>query len=238
MRSPASVQAYARAAGILFLISMIAGGFGEFYAPTMLIVSGNAAATANNVLSHPMLFRFGFAAYLIEAGCDITLAWIFYVLLRPTNRNLSLLAAFFGLVSTATFATTELFYFAPSFILGGAGYLNTFSADQLNSLALLSFRFYIVGAGIFMEFYGVAWILRGYLIYRSGYLPKWTGALAVLAGFGFVAHNFTLVLAQAYASDLMLAPMFLAGLTLTGWLILKGVDLPEWSAKADAAQSV
>jgi hypothetical protein len=224
------VQTYATAAGVLFLISMIAGGFGEFYAPTTLIVSGNATATATNVVAHVSLLRLGFAAYLVEAICDITLAWLFYVLLRPAHRNLSLLAAFFGLVSTATFAATELFYFAPSFILGGAEYLKTFTPAQLDSLALLSFKFSAIGAGIFMAFYGVAWILRGYLMYRSGYLPRTLGVISVLAGLGFVGHNFALVLVPAYASDLMLAPMFLFGLALTGWLLVKGVDVPKWEA--------
>lgn len=226
--NPLPIQTYARTAGLLFLISMVAGGFGEFWAPTHLVVSGDAAATASNIIAHPMFFRMGFATYLVEATCDLTLAWIFYVLLRPVSRNISLLAAFFGLVSTATFAGTELFYFAPSFILGGGDYLKTFSPDQLDSLAMLSLKFYGVGAGIFMAFYGVAWILRAYLIYKSGYLPKFLGVLAVLAGLGFVAHNFVLVIAPGSASDLMLLPMFLAGLSLTGWLLAKGVDVPKW----------
>src|SRR5438132_1295957 len=117
MSSPLSssdAQRYAKAGGILFLISLAAGGFGEFYAPNALIVAGNALATANNVHAHGMLLRAGFAAYLVEALCDITLAWAFYVLLKPTHKQISLLAAFFGILSTATFAGTELFYFAPS----------------------------------------------------------------------------------------------------------------------------
>ena len=235
MNSPHSsaleAQRYARVGGVLFLLSLVAGGFGEFYAPNALIVSGNALATANNVREHAMLLRAGFAAYLVEAVCDITLAWIFYVLLRPTHKALALLAAFFGILSTATFAGTELFYFAPSFILGGSAYLNTFSAAQLDSLALLSFKFYGIGAGIFMAFYGIAWMLRGYLIYQSGYLPKIIGALAVLAGLGFVLHDFSLVLAPSFSSPLLLAPMFLAALSLTGWLLVKGVDAAAWDAR-------
>ena len=195
-----TAQRYARLAGILFLISMVAGFFGELYIPSRIVVSGDATATANNVIGSSSLFRLGFATYLIEAVGDIALAWVFYVLLRPAHRNLALLAAFFGLVSTATFATTELFYFAPSFILGGAGYLKTFSPDQLNTLAMLSFKFYGVGAGLFMVFYGIGWVIRGYLISRSGYLPKLLGWLLMIAGLGFISRNFLLVLAPAYAS--------------------------------------
>ena len=227
-----SIRSYSRLAGILLALTIVAGGFGEFWAPTHLIVSGDAAATAANIIAHPSLLRWGFAAYLVEAVCDITLAWIFYVMLKPVNRNLALLTAFFGLVSTATFAGVEVFYFAPSFILGGGAYLKSFTPDQLNSLAMLSLKLYGVGAGILMAFYGIGWIVRGYLMYKSTYMPKSLGALAAIAGFGFVAHNLALVLTPAYASDLMLAPMFLLDLALVGWLLVKGVDESRYAAMA------
>jgi Domain of unknown function (DUF4386) len=230
MRST-SIQTYARIAGVLFLISMVGGFFGEFYAPSRLIVSGDAAATAKNIIASNTLFRVGFASYLFEAVCDIALSLVMYVLLRPVQKHLALLAAFFGLVSTAVFAVAELFYFGPSLILGGADYLKSFSPDQLNTLALLSLKMYVLGGGIFMAFYGLATGLRGYLIYRSGYLPKALGVLMVLAGLGFITNNFVLVLSPAYASDLLLLPMFLAGVSLTVWMLVKGVDVRKWEAR-------
>jgi len=228
------VQTYARIAGVLFLLTIVAGGFGELYVPSKLIVSADAAATANNIRALDSLFRLGFAVYLVEAVCDIALALIFYVLLRPVHKYLALLAAFFGLVSTALFGVAELFYFAASLILGGAAYLKSFSPDQLNTLALLSLKLYGLGGGIFMVFYGVASILRGYLIFRSGYLPKFLGVLLALAGLGFVTNNFALVLAPAYASSILLLPMFLAAVSLTVWFLVKGVDVPKWEEKASA----
>ena len=227
-----SVQTYARIAGVLLLITIVAGGFGEVYVPSKLIVSTNATATAKNINAFDSLFRLGFAIYLIEAVCDIALALIFYVLLRPVHKYLALLAAFFGLVSTALFGVAELFYFAPTRILGGADYLKTFSPDQLNTLALLSLKLYGLGAGIFMVFYGIASILRGYLIFQSGYLPRVLGVLLMLAGLGFVMKNFALVLAPEYASDILLLPMFLTVVSLTAWLLVRGVDVPKWEAKA------
>jgi len=92
-----NVQKYARAGGILFLLSLIAGGFGEAYVPSKLIVSVDAAVTAANIRNFDFLYRLGFASFLIESLCDITLALILYVLLKPVSRELSLLAAFFGL---------------------------------------------------------------------------------------------------------------------------------------------
>src|SRR5213596_1154413 len=151
----ASVQAYARIAGVLFLFSIVAGGFGEVYVPSRLIVPADAIATAKNIHAFDLLFRLGFAIYPVEAVCDIALSLIMYVLLRPVRKDLALLAAFFGLVSTAVFAGGELFYFAPSFILGGADYLKTFSPDQLNTLGMLSMKFYTYCSVIFMAFYGI-----------------------------------------------------------------------------------
>src|SRR5882672_2023749 len=131
-----NVQRYARVAGVLFLLSMVAGGFGEAYVPSKLIVSGDAAATVANLKNFDFLYRLGFAAFMVESLCDITLALILYALLKPVSKELSLLAAFFGLIGTALFAFAELFYLAPLVIMRGAAYLQTFSPDQLNSLAL------------------------------------------------------------------------------------------------------
>lgn len=234
----ASVQTYARIAGVMFLLSIVAGIFGELYVPSRLIVSGDATATARNITTFNTLFRLGFASYLVEAFCDVALALILYVLLRPVQKNLALLAAFFGLISTALYAVAELFYFAPSLILGGADYLKTFSPDQLNTLALFSLKLYGFGGGIFMVFYGVASVLRGYLIYRSGYLPRFLGVLLVVAGLGFIVKNFAQVLTPGYASDILLLPMFVAGVSLTLWFLVRGVDVLKWEAKGKATFEV
>ena len=213
----------------------MAGGFGEAYVPSRLIVSGDAAATAKNIRAFGSLFRWSFAAYLVEALCDIALALLFYVLLKPVQKHLALLAAFFGILSTALFAVAELFYFSASPILSGGESLKGLTPDQINTLAFLSLKLYGYGGGIFMVFYGVATGLRGWLIFRSGYLPRLLGILLMLAGSGFVAKNFALVLAPAYASDVLLLPMFLAALSLAGWLLVKGVDVPKWEAKQAAS---
>jgi uncharacterized protein DUF4386 len=225
------VQIYAKVAGVLALLSFIAGGFGEAYVPSRLIAATDAAATVENLKSSDLLFRLGFAGYLVEACCDITLALIFYVLLKPVHRYVSLLAAFFGLIGTASFAAAELFYFAPMILLRGGGYLKDFSPDQVNVLALLSLKLFGLGAAIFTVFYGMGWVLRGYLIFRSGYFPKFLGVLMTVAGLAFVVSNFALVLAPGYRSGWLLVLMVPGFLVLTVWLLVKGVDLPKWEEK-------
>jgi hypothetical protein len=226
------MQTYARIAGVLFLFSFIAGGFGEAYVPSQLIVAGDAAATAGNIKAFGSLFRWGFAGYLVEAVCDIGLSLTFYMLLRPVRKDIALLAAFFGLVGTAVFAAAELFYLAPSLILRGDSYLKTFSTDQLNTLALLSLKLFAYGGAMFTVLYGVAWVLRGYLIFRSGYLPKFLGVLMTFGGLGFIMRNFLLVLAPAYASDGLLLLMVPGGLSLAAWLLVKGVNEQRWNRQA------
>jgi len=230
-RRALSVQTYVKIAGALLLLSFIGGGFGEAYVPSKLIVARDAAATVENLKVSDYMFRLGFAAYLVEACCDVSLALIFYVLLKPVHRYVSLLAAFLGLIGTATFAAAELFYFAPTLLLRGGGYLNSFSPDQLNTLALLSLKLFGLGAVIFTVFYGLGWVLRGYLMFQSGYFPKLLGVLMTVAGLAFVVSNFLVVLAPRYQASWLPVFMLPGALLLTVWLLLKGVDLPKWEAK-------
>jgi len=236
--SLASIQQYNRVGAILFLLTLVFGFFGEGYAPSKFIVAGDAAATARNITESAMLYRLGFASYLIEGLCDVALAWFFYILLRPVNRDIALLSAFFGLVSTAVYAVAELFYFAALIILRNGTALAAFSPDQLNALALLSLKIFGNCGWIFLAFYGVPSVLRGCLIYRSRYLPKFLGVLLILGGAGFIAKDFLVVLAPSYASNVLLMPMFLAGLSLTVWFLFKGINAQEWQRQTDATQTV
>ena len=90
---------------------------------------------------------------------------------------------------------------------------------------------------IFTAYYGMAWIVRSYLIFRSSYLPKFLGALMAIGGIGFVVRNFLLILAPAYASDVLLMLMFPGGLIMTVWLLVKGVNVQKWDAKVNAARA-
>jgi hypothetical protein len=222
----------------MFLISFVAGSFGEFYVPTKLIVAGNAAATVSNIVDHEMLFRLGFAGYLLEALCDVGLALVLYVLLKPVHRNLALLSAFFGLISTALFAVCEMLFFCAPLLVKNPIFAQSFSREQLDVLVYFFVRVYAVGAGLFMVFYGSASLIRGYLIYRSGYIPRFIGVLFGLVGVAFIVKNFTLVLAPAYSSDLLLAPAPITILALTVWFLVKGVDVDKWNERVSGMRPV
>jgi hypothetical protein len=102
-----------------------------------LVVDGDAAATANNILAHQPLFRLGLATGLIATACYIAVTALFYGLFKPVNRSLSLLAAFFSLVGCAILAFGSLFQLAPLVVLGGSQYLSVFKVEQLRALALM-----------------------------------------------------------------------------------------------------
>ena len=168
----------------------------------------------------------------MEAACDVALAVLFYVLLRPVDRQLALLSAFLGVVATVTYAFAECFYFAPALILSGALYLNAFTQDQLNALALLSMKLFDTIAGTFIGFYGLATNIRGLLVYRSGYLPRALGVLFMIGGAGFVVNNLLAVLAPAHATPLLLFLMAPAGVAMLLWLLVNGVDVERWRSRA------
>jgi hypothetical protein len=154
------------------------------------------------------------------------------VLLKPVNRDLALLSAFFGLVAMTLFAVMKMFYFSAPIFVEESRYLTGLSPEQNDGLATVFLRLYGRLGGLFMLFYGTAWIIRGYLTFKSGYLPRFLGVLMVAAGVGFFAKNVTKVLAPAYSSDILLAAMFLNVVTLAIWMLVKGVDQEKWARAA------
>jgi hypothetical protein len=223
LADPVALQRYARAAGVAMLLSIVFGFLGEAYLPGLLIVAGDAAATAARITGNPLLFRMTFAAYLVEGICDVALCVLFYVLLEPVNRRLALLSAFFGLASMVTYAVAEASFFSASLVLRETGGMAAFTVDQRNALALLATRVSATIAWLFLCLYGIASMLRGYLMARSGYIPRVIGVLFLIGGAGFFLRTATFLLAPAYSSGLLLLPMALAGIPLTVWLLVRGI---------------
>lgn len=132
-----TAQQYARWIGALYLITIVAGGFGDWHVPNTLLIHSDLAETAHRVASSVGMFRASFAAYLIEATCDITLNVLLYALLRPVSRNLSMLGACFGLMGTAVFAAGELLYFAAALPAVDADVARVISPEAKTALTYL-----------------------------------------------------------------------------------------------------
>jgi hypothetical protein len=226
-----SPQFYARVGGVLYLIIIVAGLAGELFVRGSIVVSGNAAATAHNLIASRSLWRAGIAGDLVMHMCDVGLMLVFFVLLRPVNRSLALLVVLFNLVQTAVLVANKMNLLVPLFLLGDAEYLKTFSPQQLQALSYISLRAHDYGFGIGLIFFGAECIVVGYLIVRSGYFPRWIGVLMQLAGVCYLTNSFALILSPPLASRLfpfILLPPFVAELSLALWLLLKGVDLTKW----------
>ena len=229
-----SIKKIARAGGVIYLIIIAAGIYGEMFVRSKLIVSGDAAATANNIISSQSLWRTGIAADLLMHICDIPLMLIFYLLLKPVNKNLALLALLFNLIQTAVLAANKLNLVTALFPLSNADYLKSFDVQQLYTLTYFSIKAHGYGFGIGLIFFGFTCIIMGYLIFKSGYLPKTIGVLMQIGGLCYLINSFALILAPSLSDKLfplILIPPFIAELSLCLWLIFKGVNISVWQKR-------
>jgi hypothetical protein len=221
----------ARITGVVYLVYFLTAVLGEFF-HRGLIVSGDAAATAN-ILAHQPLFRLGLATGLIATACYIAVTALFYDLFKPVNWSLSLLAAFFSLVGCAISAFASLFQLAPLVVLGGSQYLSVFKVEQLRALALIFLELNTQAANIYLVFFGVYCLLIGYLIFRSAFLPRILGVLMGFAGLGWL--TFLSPPLANHLSPYILVLGFLAELSLMLWLLVMGVNVQRWKEQASAA---
>jgi len=223
----------ARITGAFYLLTILTGIFAQGFVSGRLVVDGDAAATATNIVTHRGLFQLGFGVYLIEMACQITMTALFYDLLKPAGRSVSLVAAFLGFAGCVIKTFSRVFFIAPLFVLGGAHYLNVFSAEQLQALALLFLRVNDQGAAIALVFFGFYALLTGYLIIRSTFLPRILGVLSVLGGLGWLSF---LYLPLGYRLFPYIAAFGILGAaSLLLWLLVFGVNEQRWKEQASGA---
>jgi len=228
-----SPQRYARWAGALYLAIIALGLFGELAVRGSLVVAGDAAATAERIAASPLLWRAGIAGDLMMQVLDLPVIVIFYLLLRPVSRSLALLATGLNLIQTAVLAANKMTLLLPVMLLLGEGaHLKTVPVEQLQALAYLSIQAHGYGFGIGLIFFGFACLVRGWLIFKCGFLPPVLGLLMLAAGLGYLVNSFALLLAPDLASLLfpaVLMPAFVGELALALWLLVKGVDRERWA---------
>jgi Domain of unknown function (DUF4386) len=198
---------------------------------TSIIVPGDASATVGRLMASDWLFRLGIIGDAIVFLSEIILIAILYTLLKPVNKTLALAAAFSRLAMVVMQGMNLLNYFFVLLLVSRANYLNVFEPEQLQALVLLFLNAYEDVALIWGMFFGLHTLLLGYLVYKSGYFPRILGVLVILAAFGYLIDSFGNVLLpqynEFYASTVVL--MAIVGeLSLTFWLLIKGVNLKQW----------
>jgi hypothetical protein len=230
----ASPRLKARIAGVLYLVTILTRMFVEIFVRNRLMVSDDAAATAANIMAHEPLWWWAFAGDIIAFASYIALAALLYELFKPVNRSLSLVAAFFTLVASVVQAISSLFHLAPLFLLGGARYLNVFTVEQLQALALVFLRLRAAAYhNIGLVFFGLYLLLVGILILKSTFLPRILGVLMVLAGLSYVL--FLSPPLVRFLQPYILVFPGVGQISLCLWLLGIGLNAQRWTEQASIA---
>jgi hypothetical protein len=228
-------QRLARIAGVLYLLNIVGGAFAIGYVQTVLVVPGNAAATAHNIVTHELLYRLGLAVHLVPDVTNVALAVIFYDLFMVVNRRFALMVVFFTLVGTAVESASLLNQFAPLSLLAGGHYASGLPAQQLQALAYLPIDLQGISYSISEVFFGFYALTIGYLVFRSTFIPRAVGVLLAIDGVAYLVYSFSEILAPQFAAHLVpwiQLPILLGEGSLMLWLLVKGVNAQRWQEQA------
>jgi len=221
-----SIKKTARMAGLTYLIYIVISVFADVLGRSKLIVLGDAATTARNIIASAWQFRIGFVVDLVAAVLFLLTAWALYVLLKPVNKNLALLFLLLNLGGVAVWCFSDLFLIASQLLLSGADYLKVFQADQLQALAMVSLYVYKNGFSGIAQIFFSAWLFPlGYLVFKSGFLPRILGIVLMVECFAWLLYpiQFFLFPGNVVLTYLSSAVGFIGELSLTLWLLIKGV---------------
>lgn len=232
---------YARIVGVLYLLLFFLGPVAFFMGRTGVVVPGDPSATVENILASESMFRLGMTAETIIVLIEIVVSALLYALFKPVSLPVSLAAALarFG---QAMLQAVNLFTAVPALlVLGGASYLTVFEPDQMSAFVQLFLEtnaFIIIIWGLLFGFH---LLLLSYLVYRSGFLPKFLGVLLALGGIGYLAQSYGHLLVPQYDGILSTVVLVLSipgELAFTIWLLWKGVDVEQWEARDRATFTV
>lgn len=222
----------ARVAGGFYLIITAFALFAYLYVRGQVLVPGDMAQTATNLLAHEKLYRLGFSAAVVVVICNLPLGWILFELLKVVNPRLALLALLFITVA-ATIEAVNLFnYVTPLLTFSLPEYQHAFQPTELQALARGPIRMFDYLFSVSLTFFGVFCSLIGFLIFRSKFLPRILGLLMIAAGVTYWVNSFRLFLALPipYLPWVTLV----VELSLALWLVVVGINEEQWRAKARA----
>lgn len=229
-----TIRQQARIAGLLYLFVIVLGGFAEIGVRQGLVVAGNPMATAAAIRAHEAFFRLGFAAEMMTNVIAIPVTLIMYRLLAPAGRFMAVLAVAFDLTQNTINAVNAWTQFAPITLLTGSPDLAAVPQHELAALARLALHWHDVGFNIGLTFFGFALLIEGALIFRSGYFPRWLGAIYAAAGACYLVNSY----ASFLAPDLpifpyILFPCLIGESAVCLWLLIVGVNEERWRVAAN-----
>ena len=235
--SQTSPRLLGRIIALLILLIIVTGIFAGGFVSNRLISSGDAAATARNILANQGLYRLGFTVFLVEMVAQVAQTALWYVLLRPVNRSIAVSAAFIDLAGGVIKTFARVFYIVPLWVLlstaGASPLLRGFTPEQVGSIALLLLQINNRGAATALAFFGFSITLRGYLIFRSTFMPRWLGVLSMISGLGWLTFLYPPLGSRAFLPVVLFTLLSLALMIV--WLLFFGVSEEKWH---DCAKSV
>ncbi len=216
----------ARLAGFLYLILIICGSYAELFVRSSVRVPGDAAATAQNIMNASWQYSFGFVSDMIMVGTYFLLPLVLFELLKSVNRRQAVLMVASALMGVSIIAMNMINHLAPLIILKNQDYLSVFSTDEIHALAYLFLDFHRYGYRIAQLFFGL-WLLPfGYLVYKSGFIPKILGIFLMVAFVSFIVDFFLFFLLENYSastSGIVTFPTVIGEFSICFWLLLKGI---------------
>jgi len=231
-----SIKNTARLAGVLYLLISVLAPFSILYIPSTLIVPGDAATTASNIMASEGLFRLGIVGDSVVILLEIALIAVLYQLLRPVNRTLALVATFARLAMTVVMAVNVFNSLGVLLLSSDAKYLTVFEPGQLHALVLLFLNLHDSGVYIWQVIFSFHLLVLGYLVFKSGFFPRILGILLMVACLGYLMDSFGILFpisgALSIVSSVLLAVGVIGELSFTLWLLIKGVNVEQWDIRA------
>lgn len=229
-----SIQKTARLAGLLYVLHIPLAVFGFFYVLSTLIVPGDAAATARNIVASEGLFRLAIVSWMIGQMIFIVLPLVLYKLLKPVNKTHALLMVIFIELAIPIGFINEVNRLAVLVLLSGADYLKAFSPDQLQAQVMFFLDLHAQGIGVAQVFWGLWLFPLGYLVFKSGFLPRILGIVVIIGGIGLLIDSAVFFLFPD--SNVSVSQVTgLAEIPLGLWLLIKGVNVEQWEKRALAS---
>ncbi len=227
--STTSINRTARIAGILYL-SLVPLGFFGMFTSSGLIVPGDAAATAKNILASESLFRLGIVIALLVQLVNIFVVFALYKLLKPVNKSMAASMVIFILLGAPIAMLNELNQFAVLALLHGADTLTGFTAGQVQALVPMVLNLHQMGINIAGIFWGLWLFPMGYLVFKSGFLPKLLGILLIIGCLGYLVDSFAAFLFPSFGVNIALFT-FWGEVLFPLWLLIKGVNVEQWKKR-------
>ncbi|MEP2771916.1 MAG: DUF4386 domain-containing protein [Fulvivirga sp.] len=195
-----SIQHYARVTGFLYLIIILCGMFTEMFVRVPLIVAEDVSATVANIVSNEMLFRVGFITDLVMVMADVAIALTFYILLKPVNNALALMAALFRLAQSSILGINLLNHFKVIVLISDDSFKRSLGEDAFNAQVMLNLQAQSYGYLIALVFFAISCVILGYLFYQSKLVPRSLAILLFIAAAAYLIDSFTNFLLPAYAA--------------------------------------